>query len=336
MIDSLRTDLGLDDRADREAGENYRQIFSQMVRAKSMNRIFHKLPAAFGRAWRLDLERHSRKLFTLVCGLGVMIVAPAVRAQKLPTPPPNGRKASNVAKSVLTAAASAPLQEPISQQVPLPLSAEQGTPSRHQVSYEDGQLTIIAENSKLGEILAAVSERLGANIELPASSSDERIWVRAGPGPARRVLAALLGGTDLDYVIQASDTDPEGILSVLLTPRTRAAGAVTTGRPASPAEQARGASRRNPQANRGPVEAPSLENSIEPATPVEVPLAGSPPASAEQQPASAELQAVPDTSEADADKSVPKTPEQMMQKLQNLYQQRKQMQQDRNKPPTPN
>ena len=270
MIDSLRTDLGLDDLADGEAGESYRQIFSPMVRAKSMNRIFHELRAAFGRAWRLNLEGHSRKLFTLVCGLAVMIVAPAVRAQKLPAPPANGRKASNVAKSVLTAAASAPLlQEPISQQEPLPLTAEQG-------------------------------------------------------------------GTDLDYVIQASDTDPEGILSVLLTPRTRAAGAITTGRPASPAEQARGASRRNPQANRGPVEAPSLENSTEPASPVEVPLAGSPPASAEQQPASAELQAVPDTSEADADKSVVKSPEQMIQKLQNMYQQRKQMQQDRNKPPTPN
>src|SRR5438874_6067951 len=336
MIDSLRTDLGLDDLADGEAGESYRQIFSQMVRAKSMNRIFHELRAAFGRAWRLNLEGHSRKLFTLVCGLAVMIVAPAVRAQKLPTPPPNGRKASNVAKSVLTAAASALLQEPISPQVPLPLTAEQGTPSRQQVSYEDGQLTIIAENSKLGEILAAVSERLGANIELPASSSDERIWVRVGPGPARRVLAALLSGTDLDYVIQASDTDPEGILSVLLTPRTRTAGAITTGRPASPAEQARGAGRRNPQANRGPVEAPSLENSTEPAIPVEVPLAGSPPGAAEQQPASAELQAVPDTSEAEADKSIVKSPEQMIQKLQNMYQQRKQIQQDRNKPPTPN
>ncbi len=225
MIDNLRTDLGLDDLADREAGENHRQIFSQMVRAKSMNRIFHELRAAFGRAWRLNLEGHSRKLFTLVCGLGVMIVAPAVRAQKLPAPPPNGRKASNVAKSVLTAAASAPLlQEPISQPVPLPLVAEQGTPSRHQVSYEDGQLTIIAENSKLGEILAAVSERLGANIELPASSSDERIWVRAGPGPARRVLAALLSGTDLDYVIQASDTDPEGILSLGLPAPSQLAG----------------------------------------------------------------------------------------------------------------
>ena len=265
-----------------------------------------------------------------------MIVAPAVRAQKLPAAPPSGRKPTNLAKSILTALASPPvLQEQIPQQAPAPLSAELGTSSRHQVSYEDGQLTIVAENSKLGDILAAVSERMGADIELPASFSDERIWVRLGPGPARRVLAALLGGTDLDYVIQASETDPEGIQSVLLTPRTKAADVVAPGRPAISAGQARVPNRRNLQPNRGPAEVSGRENSAEPATPVEVPTAGSPPASTEQQPAPAELQASPDTTDADADKSAAKTSEQMIQKLQNMYQQRKQMQQDR-KPPSPN
>jgi hypothetical protein len=302
-----------------------------------MNRIFNELRVAFRRAFRLSLEMHSRKLFTVVCGLAVMIVAPALRAHKLPTPPPSARKPSNLTKSMLTASASAPvLQEQMPQQAPPPLSAEQGTPSRHQVSYEGGQLTIIAENSKLGDILAAVSERMGADIELPASASNERIWVRLGPGPARRVLAALLGGTELDFVIQASETDPEGIQSVLLTPRTKAAAVDATGRPASSAGQARGANRRNPQPNRGPAEVPSRENSTEPATPVEVPPAGSPPASGEQQPAPAELQPSADTTpDADATKSVAKTSEQMIQKLQDMYEQRKQMQQDR-KPPAPN
>ncbi len=299
-----------------------------------MNRVFNELRVAFGRALRLSLEMRSRKLFIVVCGVGLMIVAPVVRAQKLPTPTPSGRKPPNLAKSILTALSSPPaLQEQVPQQLPAPLSAEQGTPSRHQVSYEDGQLTIIAENSKLGDILAAVSERMGADIELPASASDERIWVRLGPGPARRVLAALLGGTDLDYVIQASETDPEGIQSVLLSPRTKAV--VAPGMPAGSSGQPRGASRRNPQPNRGPAEIPGRENSTEPATPVEVPLAGAPPASAEQQPAVAELQPSPNTPEADADKSGAKTSEQMIQKLQNMYQQRKQMQQDR-KSPAPN
>jgi hypothetical protein len=189
----------------------------------------------------------------------------------------------------------------------------------------------------LGDILAAVSERMGADIEIPASASDERIWVRLGPGPARRVLAALLGGTDLDYIIQASETDPEGIQSVLLTPRTKAAGApiVAPGRPAISEGQARGANRKNIQPNHGPVEASGRENSTEPATPVEAPAAGNPAASTEQQPAQAELQPPPDTRDVDADKSAAKTPEQMIQKLQNMYEQRKQMMQDR-KAPSPN
>jgi hypothetical protein len=301
-----------------------------------MNRIFDELRIVFIRALRFSLEMQSRVLFIVVCGLGVMIVAPTVTAQKLPAPPPNGPKAPNGAKSVLTALGSAHvLQEQLPQQAPPPLSAEQGTPSRHQVSYEGGQLTIIAENSKLGDILAAVSERMGADIELPASASDERIWGRFGPGPARRVLAALLGGTDLDYVIQASETDPQGIQSVLLTPRTTAAAVATTGRPESSAGQAHGVSRRDAQPNRGQTKIPILENSTEPVTPMEAPSVGAPPASAEQQPTSAELRPSPYTPDADADKSAAKTSEQMIQKLQNMYEQRKQMQQDR-KPPAPN
>jgi len=51
-----------------------------------------------------------------------------------------------------------------------------GDASRHQVSYEDGQLTIIAENSKLGEILAAVSERLAQ------TSNSQRVLPTNGSG----------------------------------------------------------------------------------------------------------------------------------------------------------
>ena len=49
----------------------------------------------------------------------------------------------------------------------------------------------------------------------PAVSSANR------PGPARSVLASLLTGTSLDFVIQASDTDQTQIQSVLLTPRIK-------------------------------------------------------------------------------------------------------------------
>src|SRR5260370_35570221 len=97
--------------------------------AKWIKRLFNELRVVLGRALRLSLESHARKLFTLVCGLGAMIVAPAVTAQKLPAPPPNGRKAPTVAKPILTALASAPsLQEQEPQQAPPPTSSKQAPP----------------------------------------------------------------------------------------------------------------------------------------------------------------------------------------------------------------
>jgi hypothetical protein len=43
--------------------------------------------------------------------------------------------------------------------------------------------------------------------------------VELGPGPARQILASLLSDSNFDYLIQASDADPEKIQSVLLMPR---------------------------------------------------------------------------------------------------------------------
>ena len=104
---------------------------------------------------------------------------------------------------------------------PVPLTPGQMAPNPPGVSYEDGQLTIVAENSTMSDILTAVGAITGASIEVPSGAGAERVWVQLGPGPARAVLAALLGGTDLDFVIQASDADPTRIQSVLLTPRIK-------------------------------------------------------------------------------------------------------------------
>jgi hypothetical protein len=88
------------------------------------------------------------------------------------------------------------------------------------VSYEDGQLTIVAANSTLADILNAVGAITGATMDVPSGSGNERVWVQLGPGPARAILAAMLGGTDFDYVIQASDADPTLVQNVLLSLRS--------------------------------------------------------------------------------------------------------------------
>ncbi len=104
---------------------------------------------------------------------------------------------------------------------PPPLTPGQMAPNAPSVVYEDGQLSITAENSTMADILSAVGASTGATIEVPAGAGAERVWIQLGPGPARAILASLLSGTDLDYVIQAADADPAQIQSVLLTPRTK-------------------------------------------------------------------------------------------------------------------
>ena len=148
------------------------------------------------------------------------------------------------------AAASAPAR---------PVAAEQKAAKPAKVTYVDGQLTITAENSLLSDILSALHAAMGAEIDLPPSASGERIWVRLGPGPARKVVSELLSGTDLNFVIQGSATDAEGIHSVLLTPHSE----VGAGNPGITSEpQERVASRQPPSGNPTAVEAPKQESPV--------------------------------------------------------------------------
>ena len=287
--------------------------------------------------------------------------------QKLSTPRSSAQTMPSIAQPVLAASASITTQqEPVAQPVAPFLTPEQAPPKPPQVSYEAGQLTIVAQNSTLSDILSQVRARTGADIDLPASASGERIWVQLGPGPARKVLAALLGGTTLDYVIQASDseTDPDGIRSVLLSPRTSApavaARAITPGaRPLPP--RLSDTERSRAILNRIPPEARAAEETVspEPAVSTDVPPATSltpatqqtpaaPQAPATQQtPAAPQTPATPpsppaidaiatsDTPAPDADKPPVNNKGDMVQTLQNMYEQRKQMQLART-PSSPN
>jgi len=83
-------------------------------------------------------------------------------------------------------------------------------------------LRIDAVGSTLAEILAKVASATGMKIDVPAAANRERMpVVVAGPGPAFQIVASLLSDTDFDYVMQASDTDPEKLQYVLLLPREK-------------------------------------------------------------------------------------------------------------------
>jgi hypothetical protein len=221
------------------------------------------------------------------------------------------------------------------------------------VAYKDGQLTIVAENVTLSEIMSALHAAMGTQVDLPAGSSTERIWAHLGPGSAHRVLSELLGNTDLNYIIQGSPTDSGVIQSVTLSVRTPDGGPGKTGSPVESALARRGA-------HVAPTPAPEPEPTPEPAPVPQETAAASPPAPAATQPAdSAPPPATTSPDSVSPHEPVsasmaptgtpninPETPQppagsfnphpspppsmstdQMVQQLANMYQQRRQMQQ---------
>jgi len=87
-----------------------------------------------------------------------------------------------------------------------------------QVTYENNQLTIIAPNSTLADILRAVRKQTGAEIEIP--SAPDRVATHLGPGPARDVVAELLNGSRFNYVLLGSPADDAALTRVVLVAKT--------------------------------------------------------------------------------------------------------------------
>ena len=89
-----------------------------------------------------------------------------------------------------------------------------------QVTFQNSQLTIIAPNSTLADILRAVKKQTGAEIDVP--SAPERVVTHLGPGPAREVMAELLNGSRFNYVLLGAPGDQNGLTRVVLVAKTGA------------------------------------------------------------------------------------------------------------------
>ena len=308
-----------------------------------MNKNSNNMRAVFGRALRFSIQTSG--LFCTLAGLGIIILAPAVLAQKPPTAGltgPNPRGGTQTVSA--TASLASPSQEPMQEQAAAPYIEKQAPVKPPQVSYEAGQLTIVAENSKLSDVLSSLRACMGADIDLPASASGERIWARLGPGPARKVLATLLSATKLDYVIQASDSDPDGIRNVWLTTRTtgspvisaRSAGSTAAAHPLPPrqSDTERGMSLPNHSAPPAPEDrAPEETVTPEPTVAADMAPAIAQPAQTDPavvptsaQAAATEVAAAANIQTTDASKPAGSATDQMIHTLQNMYEQRKQLQ----------
>ena len=107
---------------------------------------------------------------------------------------------------------------PVASQGPevLPLSPEQRPATQPFVIFDKGMLTIIANNAMLGDILRAVGQKTGADIDIPGEAS-ERVVSQLGPGKPRDVIASLLNGSHFNYVMVGSEIDTNAVSRVVLT-----------------------------------------------------------------------------------------------------------------------
>jgi len=136
----------------------------------------------------------------VVLCLGSLSFASAARAQKKPKKPP---------LPPLPSGPTGPIQ-----QVPLDLMA----PVAPQVTYQNGQLTIIAPNSTLGDILRAVRKQTGAEIDVP--DAKERVVTHLGPAPAEEVMAELLNGSRFNYILLGSPDEAHALTKVVLVAKS--------------------------------------------------------------------------------------------------------------------
>lgn len=268
--------------------------------------------------------------------------------------------------AVRASAQQAPQQPAQAQLAPAAADAAPHAAAAPLVTYEHGQLTIIAENASLSDIMAALHSAMGTQVDMPAGSSSERVWVHLGPGSAHKILSDLFANTDLDYIVQGSPTDPGAIRSVALSVRAPDSGPGKNGPVTSPVESA--ARRRfgsapvsepGPEATPAPAAAPQEASAATAAMPTASP-AGPPatdaaPSSSDSASAAA-TEPAPDVTPKVAEQAsmlptgpsnvFPQTPQpsagsfnphptpppnmgtdQMVQQLTNMYQQRRQMQQ---------
>ena len=106
------------------------------------------------------------------------------------------------------------------------------------VTYVNGKLAICAQGTTLKELLRAVSLATGAVVEFPHDRAGEQISANIGPGPVRDVLATLLNGSGLNYVMLGPQNDPSALQRLILKSASPSAQGVPEQPPAQAAQVA--------------------------------------------------------------------------------------------------
>lgn len=212
--------------------------------------------------------------------------------------------------------APVPVTEPepqaVKPAVPLRPSQMPAVPPR--VSYQNGQLTIVAENSTMADIIAQLRAATGIRIETIGGPSGDRVAARIGPAPVRDVILSLVQGSQYDFIILGVLGQPDAVERVILTPKVAGGNS-----PAPPPTRAARAF--NTVYEAPPVETPVDDGNEGFAAPAPQPVV---------QPGQPNPQAVPNPNDPNAPA---KTPEQLLEELRRMEEQRNNPQGRPQRPP---
>jgi len=112
-------------------------------------------------------------------------------------------------------AAPATSAEPSPQ--PQPAAVQKENPDTPTVSYADGNLTVNAQNTRLGDVIEAIRARTGIAVEFPPQGMGDRVFDHVGPSPLREALMELLYGSGFNYIIKTSSADPRIVTGLILS-----------------------------------------------------------------------------------------------------------------------
>lgn len=100
------------------------------------------------------------------------------------------------------------------------LLAVGGTCDRMQVTFKEGQLGIQSNGCSLQQVLEAVKDKTGIELEAPASAAAVPVTINLEPGEPSAVLGLLLHDTDFNYILVAGDGN--SLSRIILTERSAA------------------------------------------------------------------------------------------------------------------
>jgi hypothetical protein len=162
------------------------------------------------------------------------------------------------------------------------------------VTYRDGLLSVQALNSSLSSVVSAIRNKTGIEFE-GAEGISERVAIALGPAPEGDVLAAIFAGSKYDFLAIGRADSPSIVQKVILTVKN------ASGPGTEPQAQ------QQPPANQGGEEEvpdEQVNNGDPQDTPVQHPPQQPPPQAETPQ------------------NQQPKTPEQLLQELQEMRRQK--------------